>query len=156
MADEPSANDLARAIALVTAGLITDVQFLAVTGRTIDHIDSILSTQGMLIRVQRSMLTLQNSGALARLEAARHAREAVEIAASIMRDSDNHPSTRLNAATFVAKASGTQRPPTDAIDSRERHTITINVGDGRRPIVVTSEPVRSVEVPGDNRLSDPP
>jgi hypothetical protein len=92
-----------------------------------------------LVAVQRASLQLRNSGALARLEAARHARDAVSIAAGIMRDADLHPSTRLNAATFVAKASGTERPPAEAGQAAERHTVIINVGGDRPPVVVSSE-----------------
>lgn len=100
-----------------------------------------LTDAATLVGVQKAALQLRNSGALARLEAARHAREAVNIAAGIMRDADMHPATRLNAATFIAKASGTERPPQDANQGGERHTVVINIGADRAPVVISSEPL---------------
>jgi hypothetical protein len=83
-------------------------------------------------------MQMRNAGALARLEAARHAREAVQIAAQIMHDSDAHVSNRLNAATFIAKVSGTERAaPAD--EPSERFTITIHLGDNP-PVIIERRP----------------
>lgn len=136
---EPRAADFARAVALLSEGLLSDVEFRAVTGVEVRDVPPRLADMATLAAVQRSSLQLRNSGALARLEAARYAREAVSIAAGIMRDSDMHPSTRLNAATFVAKASGTERPPAESGQAAERHTVIINIGGDRPPVVVLSE-----------------
>lgn len=133
---EPAAADFARAVALLSEGLLSDAEFKAVSGVEVRDVPQRLTDVATLVAVQRASLQLRNSGALARLEAARCAREAVSIAAGIMRDTDMHPSTRLNAATFVAKASGTERPPSESNQAGERHTVVINIGGERAPIVI--------------------
>jgi hypothetical protein len=134
-----SSEDVARAIALLSEGVVEPHEFLALTGLDAFAVPTLLQSHDMLAAVQRATLQLRNSGALARLEAARHAREAVEVAASIMRDSEMHASNRLNAATFIAKASGTERPAAEAIEPQERFTITINLGPDQPPVVIESK-----------------
>lgn len=139
-----SAEEFARAVALVSEGLLNEPEFRAVTGVDVQDVPQRLTDAITLVAVQRASLQLRNSGALARLEAARHARDAVSIAAGMMRDTDLHPSTRLNAATFVAKASGTERPPAEAGKTPERHTVVINIGGDRPPVVISSECVQQI------------
>lgn len=131
--------DFARAVALLSEGLLNEAEFRAVTNVEIQDVPQRLTDAATLVAVQKASLRLRNSGALARLEAARHARDAVSIAAGIMRDTELHPSTRLNAATFVAKASGTERPPAEAGQAAERHTVVINIGGDRPPVIISSE-----------------
>ena len=142
---------LIRAIALLSEELIEPHEFTALTcGVNVASVPTVLRHPAMLAEVQKAALQLRTSGEVARLEAARHAREAVQIAASIMRDPDMLASNRLNAATFIAKASGTERPPTDAGRANERHTITINIGGDRPPIIVESGDSNSVPTMGEN------
>lgn len=136
---ESAAADFARAVALLSEGLLNEAEFRAVTRVEVQDVPQRLTDAATLVAVQKASLRLRNSGALARLEAARHARDAVSIAAGIMRDTDLHPSTRLNAATFVAKASGTERPPAEAGQATERHTVVINIGGDRPPVVISGE-----------------
>jgi hypothetical protein len=126
-----------RAIALLSEGLLSEAEFTAITGIQAPDLMIQLSDPLVLAGVQKAAIELRESGVLARLEAARHAREAVRIAAGIMRDPDVHPTARLNAATFVAKVSGTERPPSDSRDAQDRHSIVINIGEGRPPIVIS-------------------
>lgn len=134
----PSEDDVLRAVALLSEELLTPVEFQALTRMDANGVPHYLADPGRLASVQRTCLQMRNSGAIARLEALRHAREAVTIAAEIMRDSDMHPSTRLNAATFVAKASGTEKPAEEAIEPRGRFTLTIVCGD-KEPLVITRD-----------------
>ena len=55
-----------------------------------------------------------------------------------------HASNRLNAATLIAKVSGTERPPADAARANEKHTITINIGGERPPIVIEANNHQSI------------
>jgi hypothetical protein len=147
---ETDAPDVAHAIALLSEGLLSESEFRAISGVEVRDVPQRLADIATLVQVQRASLRLRNSGTLARLEAARHAREAVNVAAGIMRDPDMHPSTRLNAATFIAKASGTERPPLDSDQSRERHTVVINIGGDRPPVVISSEPKQSIQTTDEN------
>jgi hypothetical protein len=131
-------RDVCRAIALLSENLLTPAEFSAVTGIDVDRVPDYLASSSNLREVQRSAMQMRNAGALARLEAARHAREAVQIAAQIMHDSDAHVSNRLNAATFIAKVSGTERAaPAD--EPSERFTITIHLGDNP-PVIIERRP----------------
>jgi len=131
-----SRHKTARAIALLSEGLIEPYELTALGGIEENMIPALLRSALMLDEVRRATTELRVSGESARLEAARHAREAVQVAASIMRDPEMLASNRLNAATFIAKVSGTERPPVDAGRTSEKHTITINIGGDRPPIVV--------------------
>jgi hypothetical protein len=133
-----SAADLARAISLLSEGLLTPQEFAATSGVDVSDISLYLTNSIVLAEVQKCTIKLRTSGEAARLEAARHAREAVNVAADIMRDPDMHASSRLNAATFIAKVSGTERPRSDSNDAGERHTITINIGNNQPPLFVDS------------------
>lgn len=144
-----SRQKCARAIALLSEGLIEPYELVALTGITEDTIPALLQSDVMLDEVRRATTELRVSGEAARLEAARHAREAVQVAATIMRDPEMLASNRLNAATFIAKVSGTERPPADAGRANEKHTITINIGGDRPPIVVKSDSHRP---PGSSQL----
>jgi hypothetical protein len=132
-----------RAIALLSEGLLSEAEFTALTGIQVPDLMIQLADPLVLAGVQRAAIELRESGVIARLEAARHAREAVRIAADIMRDPDVHPTARLNAATFVAKVSGTERPASDSRDAQERHSIVINIGEGRPAIVISGRTVPS-------------
>ena len=131
---------IARAVALLAEQLIEQHEFIALTGISVANVPTILQSASMLAEVQRATLKLRTSGESTRLEATRHAREAVQIAANIMRDPEMLASNRLNAATFIARVSGTERPPVDAGRAAEKHTITINIGGDRAPIIVESNP----------------
>jgi hypothetical protein len=136
--EHKSRHKAARAIALLSEGLIEPYELMALGGIEESMIAVLLQSEPMLDEVRRATTELRVSGESARLEAARLAREAVQVAASIMRDPEMLASNRLNAATFIAKVSGTERPPIDAGRAAEKHTITINIGEDRPPIVVES------------------
>jgi hypothetical protein len=140
VADEhnKSRHKAAHAIALLSEGLIEPYELMALCGIEENMIPTLLQSECMLAEVRRATTDLRVSGEAARLEAARCAREAVQVAASIMRDPEMLASNRLNAATFIAKVSGTERPPVDAGRAAEKHTITINIGGDRPPIIVQS------------------
>ncbi len=135
-------DEIVRAIALFSEGLLSRIEFHALTGFDSRLASQYLADEAKLAAVQRASLRLRNSGATARLEALRHARAAVEIAADIMQDHELHPATRLNAATFITKVSGTERPTSESTDSRERHTIVINIAGNRPPLVISSAATR--------------
>lgn len=133
-----SEQDITRAITLLLEGLLTESEFTALTGIDAQTVAQRLAITATLAEVQRTAMQMRNSGALARLEAAGHAREAVQVAAQIMRDPEAHVSNRLNAATFIAKVSGTERAaPAD--EPHEKFTITINLGD-QPPVMVERKP----------------
>lgn len=117
---------IARAIALLNDGLIEPHEYAALTGEDPEGIPALLASPQLVAAVQRVILQLRGTGALARLEALKHAQEAVKIAADIMRDSDMHPSNRLNAATYVAKVAGTERPTEETRRPPQNVRITIN------------------------------
>jgi hypothetical protein len=137
----PSEAEIAHAIALLSEGLISNEEFHALTGMDSQRVAQHMADPLMLTAVQRTILKLRNSGAIARLEALRHARGAVEVAADIMGDTEMHPSTRLNAAAFLSKVAGTERPAPELSQPSERHTITINIS-GRPPLIISSDPAR--------------
>jgi hypothetical protein len=143
--------DIAHAIALLSEGLLTRAEFHALTGIDAQQIPQHLADATRLVNVQRTALQLRNSGTLARLEALHHARDAVGVAAQIMRNSETHASNRLAAAAFIAKVSGTQRPVDDPAATAERFTVTINIGGGRPPIVIETPASQSVS----NEVSEP-
>jgi hypothetical protein len=138
-----SRHKAAHAIALLSEGLIEPFELMALCGIEENMIPALLQSELMLDEVRRATTELRVSGESARLEAAHHAREAVQVAATIMRDPEMLASNRLNAATFIAKVSGTERPPVDAGRTTEKHTITINIGGDRPPIVVESNSTQS-------------
>ena len=141
---DKSGPKTAHAIALLSEGLIEPFELMALCGVEENMIPAILQSALMLNEVRRATTQLRVSGEAARLEAARHAREAVQVAASIMRDPEMLASNRLNAATFIAKVSGTERPAVDDDRTTERHSITINIGGDRPPIVVDSSYPRPI------------
>lgn len=130
-----SDEDIARAVALLSEELLTGDEFHAMTGIDPERLTDYLADSARLAAVQRTSLQLRNSGAVARLEALRHSREAVQVAAQIMRDSEMHAPSRLGAATFIAKVAGTERPAMEQ-QQAERCSITINIGGGTPPVVV--------------------
>jgi hypothetical protein len=144
--DAPTPDAIAHAIVLAVEGLVTDAQFAALTRRAVADIGTLLAEPEMLTRVQRLKLELQNKGVLARLEALKYSRDAVNVAAEIMNNDELHPSPRLAAADYVAKVAGTMKPPPSDGASRERVRITINippadgVGEPER-VVVEADPV---------------
>lgn len=142
-----SDRDSARAIALLMEGLLTEKEFGALTGIAPQDLPQLLADSARLAEVQRVAMELRDSGALARLEALRHSRDAVSIAAEIMRDSEMHASTRLNAAAYVAKVAGTERAPVNQA-APQRISIRINFqvpgdpsGKGRVVVDGTVRPV---------------
>jgi hypothetical protein len=135
IADAGIGSDLIRVIALLMEGLLSEKEFSALTGVEPGSLSILLADAAKLAEVQRAGLKLRNSGSLARLEAARNAREAIEIAAQIMRDAEMHASTRLNAAAFIAKVSGVDRPADDAHSAREQFRVVIHFS-GHDPQVV--------------------
>jgi hypothetical protein len=144
-----SERDFTRAIALMLEGLVTESEFTALTGFDAQTVAQRLANTAALAEVQRTAMQMRNSGALARLEAARHARDAVQVAAQIMQDPEAHVSNRLNAATFIAKVSGTERAaPVD--EPHEKFTITINLGD-QPPVIVERKPPLNI---GQQQIKD--
>jgi hypothetical protein len=131
-----ASNDIARAVALLSEDLVTPTEFKALTGIDAHDVPQWLLDAKALTGVQKVTMRLRNSGALARFEAARHARDAVLVAANIMRDGEIHASNRLNAATFIAKVSGIERPPAEPLETQQRVVITINIGRDRPPVVI--------------------
>jgi hypothetical protein len=134
-----SDEDIARAIALLSEGLLTQAEFHAMTGINPERMPDYLTDSARLSAVQRASLQLRNSGAVARLEALRHSREAVQVAAQIMRDSEMHAPSRLSAATFIAKVAGTERPAIELQQPAERRSITINFGGRTSPVVIEGD-----------------
>lgn len=125
----PSERDIARAAALLMEGLLTENEFGALTGMTPEDLPTLLADSTKLAEVKRMSLELQNTGALARLEALRHARGAVEIAAGMMRDPDMHAGVRLNAAVYIAKVAGTEKAPAE---EKKPMAIRININFGTK------------------------
>jgi hypothetical protein len=141
--DAPSADAIAHAVVLVVEGLVSDAQFTALTGRPVDDINSLLADPEMLSRVQKLSLELQNKGALARLEALKHARSAVQVTASILHNEEIHPGQRLAAAAELHKVAGTAKPPADR-GTTEKVRITINV-PGESPLVIDTQAIPTTE-----------
>jgi hypothetical protein len=133
-----SERDITRAIALLLEGLLTESEFTALTGIDAQTVAQRLANAAALAEVQRTAMQMRNSGALARLEAARHARDAVQIAAQIMQDSESHASNRLNAATFIAKIAGTERA-TPPEQRQEPFTVRIILSD-KPPVIIQRKP----------------
>jgi len=131
-----SERDFTRAIALMLEGLLTESEFTALTGFDAQTVAQRLADTAALAEVQRAAMQMRNSGALARLEAVRHARTAVEVAAQIMADTDMHPGHRISAATFIARAAGTDRPEVDEDKIAENFRVIIHLGDGAPPLVI--------------------
>jgi hypothetical protein len=129
--------DVVHAIVLLGEGLLTENEFTAETGVDSMNLPALLAQPDMLAAVQRKRVELLNNGTLARLEAARHSPEAVRVAAQIMQDSEMNASNRLTAATFIAKASGTERPAEDGTKTKDQFRLVINLG-GREPLVITA------------------
>jgi hypothetical protein len=125
----------------LSEGLLSNDEFHAVTGLDSQRLAQHMADPLMPAAVQRAMLKLRNSGGAARLEALRHARDAVTVAAGIMHDDDMHPSTRLGAAGFISKVAGTERPAPELSQPGEHHTIIIRIGD-REPLVISSDPAK--------------
>jgi hypothetical protein len=134
-----SERDFTRAIALMLEGLLTASEFTALTGFDAQTVALRLANTAALAEVQRAVMQMRNSGALARLEAARHARAAVEVAAQIMADTDMHPGHRISAATFIARAAGTERPEVDEGKSAGSFKVIIHLGDGTQPLIIGGE-----------------
>jgi hypothetical protein len=139
-----SERDITRAIALLLEGLLTDSEFTALTGIDAHSVPQRFQNTTALAEVQRTAMQMRNSGALARLEAARHARAAVEVAAEIMADTDMHPSHRISAATFIARAAGTEKPAVDENKSPDGFRVIINMGPDMPSIIIGTEPADEV------------
>ena len=136
---EPTSDsDIAHAIGLLAENLLTPAEFKALTGIDAQSIQQRLADPAMLAAVQRAAIHMRNSGALARFEAARHARAAVEVAASIMSDNDMHPTHRISAATLIARTAGTDKPSSEEGRPSERFRVVIHLGDDRPPTVIES------------------
>ena len=135
---QSSHDAAAHAVVLAIEGLITDAQFMALTGQSASEITALLANPEMLLRVQELSLELQNKGTLARLEALRHVRAAVQVTASILHNEEFHPGQRLAAAAELHRVAGTSKPPAE--EAAERHTIVINLGN-ERPIVIAGPSV---------------
>ena len=118
-------SSLAQAVALMSEGLLTSTEFLATSGTHATAVPGLLQDPEFLNAVRVATVQLRVTGALARLEAARHAREAVQVAAAIMNDAEMHASQRLSAAGFIAKAAGTDTPPEGATRDRAPFTVVI-------------------------------
>lgn len=141
-------DELAHAIVLVVEGIATEAQFSALTGRAVGDIHALLADSQMLARVQRLSLQLKNTGALARLEAAKHVRPAVQIAAAILHNEDVHAGQRLAAAEQIHRIAGTARPPA-ARENSERVRINIYLGEHgdkeHGTVVIDGESIRESE-----------
>jgi hypothetical protein len=130
---------------LLSDGLLTPEEFEADTALPVAQVPGLLDDPAVLAEVRRLRQVLRASGSLARLEAINHAREAVKIAALIMRDQEMHPSNRLNAATFIARAAGTERPAHESADPRHgKVKITINIGGEKSPLIIEADAVKPV------------
>jgi len=121
-------RDTARAVALLVEGLLTEKEFGALTGIAPQDLPQLLADTTKLAEIQRISVELRNAGTLARLEALGCAREAVTVAAEIMRNSEMHPATRLNAATYISKVAGTERAVADDRSKATQVSIRINLG----------------------------
>jgi len=142
---QASPNGVGRAIVLLADGLLTPEEFEAETALPIDKVPGLLDEPAVLAEVRRQRQELRTSGSLVRLEAIQHAREAVKVAAQIMGNEDLHPSNRLNAANFIAKAAGTERPAHEWVDPQHgKVKITINIGGDKRPLIIEADAVEPV------------
>ena len=134
---DSSPQTVARAIALLSEGLIEPHELKALANIDPADIPTLLSSENVLVEVRRATLQLRISGDGARLDAARHARAAVQVAADLMRDAELHASVRLAAAESIHKTAGTHKPKTDAMP-QERFRVIIHLGEGEPPIVIRS------------------
>jgi hypothetical protein len=132
-----SRQTVASAIALLSEGLIEPHELKALANIDSADIPTLLSSANMLAEVRRATLQLRISGDGARLDAARHARAAVQVAADLMLDAELHASVRLAAAESIHKTAGTHKPKTDSIP-QERFRVIIHLGGGGPPIVIGS------------------
>jgi hypothetical protein len=139
VATAPSEQEIAHAAALFLDDLLDADQLHAVTGLDAAALGAWMGIPGRTAEVRRARLTLQNGGKLARLEALRHAREAVSIAAGIMSDSDMAAGMRLNAATYIAKVAGTEKGPTESERAPQQVRVVINLGPTQEPREVVIE-----------------
>lgn len=138
---ETAAQELIRELVLLIEGLSTVEQFQALTG--IDPLDvpQLLADPIRMAQFERRRRELEASGELTRLDAAKRSRKVIGLADEIMRDEEAHPSTRLNAGQTILRAAGAEKPAVDAIRPAERHTITINIGDPSKNVVIDTMPV---------------
>ena len=124
-APAPSDADVARAVVLLSEGMLSDEQFQALAGFERQDISAWLTEPGRISALHRTELELRTSGALARMRAAHASDEAIQLAANIMRNPDLHPSPRLDAIKTVLKAGGAEQPRER--DQRQAQNITIRV-----------------------------
>lgn len=146
VAAETAAQELVRELVLLIERLSTVEQFQALTG--IDPLDvpQLLTDPMWMARLERIKREMETNGELARLYAAKRARRVIEFADEVMRDEEVHPSTRLNAGQTILRAAGAERPPAEAGQIREHHTVIINIGGNRAPLVVSNDASRNVTI----------
>jgi hypothetical protein len=137
---------VARGIALYSEGLMEPHELLALVDVDVNDIPALLRSDKLLAAVRRATVQLKVSGDGARLEAARHAREAVTIAADLMRNPELHASTRLAAAESIHKVAGTHKAKADQTP-QEGFRVIIHLGEGRPPVVISGE--NSTDPPGE-------
>lgn len=143
---ETAAQELIRELVLLIEGLSTGEQFQALTG--IDPLDvpQLLVDSTWAAQLERMKRQMEMSGELTRLDAAKRSRKVIGLADEIMRDEEAHPSTRLNAGQTILRAAGAEKPAVDVTRSVERHTITINIGDPSKNVVIDTMPVRPTAI----------
>lgn len=144
----PSEHDIIRVIALYSGALLDERQVEMLSGLDANDIPRWVAAPGRIEAVHRATLELQNSGALARLEASRHARDMVKIAAEIAKNEENHVSARLAGATFVARAAGTEKPAESEQRVPQHVVIRINLAGNHpapRQIVIEGDAPAPIE-----------
>lgn len=124
-APAPTEADVARAVVLLSEGMLSDEQFQALAGFARPDISAWLTEPGRIGALHRTELELKTSGALARMRAAHASDEAIQLAADIMRNPDLHPSPRLDAIKTVLKAGGAEQPREH--NQRQAASVTIRI-----------------------------
>ena len=139
----PVAQELMRELVLLIEGLSTAEQFQALTAMDPMDVAQFLTDPMRVAQFERRRRELEANGELTRLDAAKRSRKVIGLADQIMSNEEAHPSTRLNAGQTILRAAGAEKPAADAARPTERHTITINIGDPSKNIVIDATPVRA-------------
>ncbi len=151
-ATAPSETEIARAVVLLSEGLLTDDQFGSLAGFAREGVSAWLTQPGRIHALHRVEVELRSSGALARIRGAHASDEAIQVALEIMRDENLSPTPKLDAVKTVLRAGGAERPVEK--DERPVQSVRININlalPGDAPgagLVVIEGTARAVRTPG--------
>lgn len=146
----PSETEIARAVVLLSEGLLTDEQFSSLAGFARQDVSEWLMQPGRIDALHRIEIELTSSGALARIRAAHASDEAIRVAIEIMRDENLSPTPKLDAARTVLRAGGAEKPAER--DERPLQNVRININ-----LALPGEPAgtRQITVNGKARVVPP-